>query len=254
MTAPHKYSLAVQLYSLRDRSAKEFDQVLQDVAAMGYQGVEPFNLFGMTPLAFRERLNALGLTLAASHFPWANRTDFSELVDTLGALGLTRAVGGFMPDDFVDADALARTIETTAALQERLQSAGISLCLHNHWWEYRLQDDVPVYYALQDVLPTLEFEIDTYWAANFGARDPAAEVARVSDRAPLLHIKDGPLVAKQSHTAVGTGKMPIREVIAAADATVLEWLVVELDACDTDVTDAVAASARYLDALGVVAR
>ena len=113
-------------------------------------------------------------------------------------------------------------------------------------------DGVPKYYALQEAVREVEFEIDTYWAANFGARQPADEVARIADRVPLLHIKDGPLVAKQSHTAVGEGVMPITEVIAAANSERLEWLVVELDACDTDVTAAVAASAQYLRSIGVV--
>ena len=39
----------------------------------------------------------------------------------------------------------------------------------------------------------MKFEIDTYWAANFGACDPAEQVSKFKARTPLLHIKDGPL-------------------------------------------------------------
>jgi hypothetical protein len=46
--------------------------------------------------------------------------------------------------------------------------------------------------------------------------------------------------------AVGKGKMPTRKVIDAADANVLPWLVVELDACATDMLQAVRDSYDWL--------
>jgi len=49
--------------------------------------------------------------------------------------------------------------------------------------------------------------------------------------------------------AVGQGKMNIPAVIKAADPEVLEWLIVELDACDTDMTTAVRESYEYLSNL-----
>ena len=72
---------------------------------------------------------------------------------------------------------------------------------------------------------------------------------RIAKRAPLLHIKDGPLVKDEPMVAVGRGKQPIANIIAAADADVLEWLIVELDACATDVTTAVGESRTFLDNL-----
>ncbi|MGI9324425.1 MAG: sugar phosphate isomerase/epimerase family protein [Pseudomonadales bacterium] len=245
------YPVAVQLYSLRERSSEDFAAVLEEVAAMGYDGVEPFNLYGMSPRAFRTRLDELGLRLASSHYPWANRTDSSELIDALGELNLHRAIGGFGSDDFKTPSAIARTIEQTQQLSEQLATAGISLCLHNHWWEYELDQDEPAYYALQRAVPNVEFELDTYWAANFGARDPVAELSRIADRTPLLHIKDGPLVADAAHTAVGDGVMPVTELIAAANPNRLEWLIVELDTCATDVSAAVAKSLAFLRGTGV---
>ena len=71
-------------------------------------------------------------------------------------------------------------------------------------------------------------------------------MARVKDRAPLLHIKDGPLEQGTAHVALGDGKMDIAGIIAAADPDVLEWNVVELDDCDTDMMTAVERSYRYL--------
>jgi sugar phosphate isomerase/epimerase len=247
MSAP----ISVQLYSLREASSRDFDAVLAGLAEVGFAGVEPFNLYGMRPRAFRDRVEALGMRVSSSHFPWANRAPMAQVIDVVGELGLSRAAGGFGPDDFKDADALARTADTVNAMVAQLGAAGIELFLHNHWWEYRLIDGRPAYYLLAERCPDVAFEIDTYWAADFGARDPAQEVARLRARAPLLHIKDGPLTENAPHTAVGKGKLDVRNIIAAADPTVLEWLIVELDACATDMFTAIEESYEFLTANGL---
>lgn len=238
--------LSVQLYSLREASAADFDAVLSEIAAIGFKGVEPFNLFGKRPVEFRRQVEDLGMRISSSHYPWGTSTELSELIDTLSELGLSRAVGGFGPDDFKDKAAIEATAEKTAGLVTALADAGIELALHNHWWEFELVDGEPGYHYFQKLVPDVSFEIDTYWAANFGQCDPAAEVARVRLRTPLLHIKDGPLTRDGAHVAVGSGEMNVPEVIAAADTDVLEWLIVELDRCDTDMMTAVRDSYRFL--------
>ena len=243
--------ISVQLYSLREASEQDFDQVLEDVAAIGYAGVEPFNLFGRTPAEFRARVEGLGMTISSSHTPWANRSPLDEVVETLGALGLTRAIGGFMPDDFADMDAVRRTTDTCQDLIDRLRPQGIELAIHNHWWEFNVMDGRPALHHLAEMVPDLRYELDTYWAANFGACDPAAELARIRSKAPLLHIKDGPLEKKQPMVAAGKGKMQIGEIVAAAEPGTLEWLIVELDACATDMLTAVRESYQYLTSEGL---
>ena len=167
------------------------------------------------------------------------------MVEPLRELGLTRAVGGFGPDDFTDMDAVRRTAEICQDLIESLAAESIELALHNHWWEFELVDGQPAYHHLQKLVPGLRFELDTYWAANFGACNPADELSRIRSRTPLLHIKDGPLRLKESHVAVGSGRMDIAGVISAADPETLEWLIVELDACDSNMMTAVRESYRY---------
>ena len=244
---------SVQLYSLREESAQDFDAVLARLAAIGYAGVEPFNLFGKSPAAFKSQVEDLGMKVSSSHHPWANRATVAEVVDTVSALGLTRAAGGFGAGDFADMDAVKRTADTINGLVEALAPHGIELFLHNHWWEFTEIDGKLGHRHIVERCPGAKFEIDTYWAANFGAVDVNAEVAEVADRVPLLHIKDGPLVKDEAHVAVGDGKMDIAGVIAAADPDVLEWVIVELDACDTDMMTAVEGSYRYLVGNGLAA-
>lgn len=238
--------ISVQLYSLRQESQQDFDAVLERLATIGYQGVEPFNLFGKTPESFKAQVEDLGMVVSSTHHPWANRTYTSEVADTVNALGLTRAAGGFGADDFADLDAVKRTADTVNSLIDALSSHGLGLFLHNHWWEFAEIEGKLGFHWIAELCPEVEFEVDTYWAANFGAVDVVAEVARIKARAPLLHIKDGPLEQGKAHVALGDGKMDIGGIIAAADPDVLEWNVVELDDCDTDMMTAVERSFRYL--------
>ena len=232
---------------MREASQTDFDGVLEKLALLGFKGVEPFNLFGKTPAAFKQQVEELGMQISSTHFPWVNRSDsIEQVVEVVQTFGLSRAPGGYGPDDFKDMDAVKRTIETTAHYVEALRPHDIKLFLHNHYWEYDLIDGQPAYYYLQDAVPDVEFEIDTYWAANFGARNPAPEIERVASRVPLLHVKDGPLVQGESMVALGAGKMDIPALFAAVDPKVFEWAVVELDKCDTDMLTAVAQSYRYL--------
>ena len=243
--------ISVQLYSLRAELAQGADAVLERLAAIGYRGVEPFSLLGKKPEALRAQVEALGMTVSSSHHPWANRASVAEVVDTVGALGLHRAAGGFSAEDFKDLDAVKRTADTINTLIDALARHGVELFLHNHWWEFAPIDGTLGYHHIAERCPRVQFEVDTYWAANFGAVDAAVEVARVKDRAPLLHIKDGPLVQGEAHVAVGDGRMDVPAIINAADPDVLEWVIVELDACETDMMTAVERSYRYLTGNGL---
>ena len=245
--------ISVQLYSLREESKDNFDAVLERLAEQGFDAVEPFNLFGKSPREFAHQVEGLGMQISSSHFPWANRTDIRALTDTLAMFGLRRAVGGYMPDDVNTEEALKATCDATNALVDKLADDGMTLALHNHWWEFNpvpgSSDERLIYHRLQAECPDVEFELDTYWAANFGAVDTVAEMRRIASRAPLLHIKDGPVIEGEPMVAVGRGKQPIADIIAAADADVLEWLIVELDACATDMSTAVGESRVFLDNL-----
>jgi sugar phosphate isomerase/epimerase len=92
-------------------------------------------------------------------------------------------------------------------------------------------------------------EVDTYWAKVGGADVPAL-LKRLGDKVRYLHVKDGPAAAKEdAMTAVGGGVMPVAQILAANPA--VEWHVVELDRCDTDMVQALADSYTYLTTSGV---
>ena len=238
--------VSIQLYSLRDASQRDFPAVIQTVASMGYAGVELAGLHGMKPREVRRLVEDMGMRISSSHFPWATPDNLVEVIEVSGDLGTPFMACGFPAESFASREAVSRTAETINLMEERLRSAGITLFLHNHWWEFETIDGRMKYDILLELAPRVSLEIDTYWAARFGEVDPAVVVRKFASRAPLLHIKDGPLAKGRPHVAVGAGKMDVPAVIGAADPTALAWLVVELDSCQSDMERAVRESCEYL--------
>ncbi len=239
--------ISVQLYSLREEAKNDHMAVLKKLADIGYKGVEPFgNLFGMTPKEFCKVITDLGMVISSSHSPWTSVDNIEQAVETAGIFGVDMVGSGFGPDAFKTLDAIKQTADTVNQICEKLKPSGLKLFMHNHYWEFEEVAGQLAYDHFAPLAPDVLFEIDTYWASNFGANNVPEQVIKFKDRTPLLHIKDGPLMKDEPMTAAGQGKMDIPAVIQAADDSVLQWLIVELDRCATDMMTAVLESYKYL--------
>ena len=241
--------IALQLYSVREALAKDFDGVVRKVAEMGYPAVEPAGFPGTTPAKAAKLFRELGLTVCSFHmFPPPSGPKFDEAVDTLVALGCGRIVSGYGPDDLKTMDGIKRCCDVLNSANTAVRARGFDLAVHNHWWEYEKVGDRYVYQVMLDLLdPTVLFELDTYWILTAG-HDPAEIVKAFGKRAPLLHIKDGPATQKEPMQALGEGAMDIPSILKASAGSA-EWVIVELDRVATDMMEAVAKSYRYLAGL-----
>jgi sugar phosphate isomerase/epimerase len=238
--------VAVQLYSLRERSKKDFVGAIRTVAEMGYLGVEPAGLFGMKPQEFRRLVEDLGMVVSSNHQPWPNRENLNEVKDTAFALGSELVICGFKPEDFEDEKSIRETADTIKYISEELENDGLSLALHNHYWEFEELDGRLKYDILLDQCPGLLCEMDVYWAANFGSVDPVEQVSKNRSRTVLLHLKDGPMKKGEPLMPLGAGKMDIPAVIEASDPDTLRWIIVELDNCEGEMEEALRESFNYL--------
>ena len=241
--------ISLQLYSVREEAAHDLRGVLHEVAHMGYVGVELAGDYGLPPTEWRALLDQLGLVASSTHSALPTEANLAELVATARTLGYHYHVTGFGPDQYATEELTRETAATAQRAAELLRGSGLTLGIHNHYWEFdhsfggRYPHEV-----FMEAAPDVVAQVDTYWAQVAGA-DPAAVIRKLGPRAPLLHMKDGPGDKEQAMTAVGAGIVDWPAVIAAADESV-EWLIVELDSCDTDMLQAVAESYRYLTTHG----
>ena len=241
--------IALALYSVRADLQRDFAGTLQAIAAMGYQGVETAGFPGSDVRTAARLFNDLGLTVCAAHSPLPVGERQNEVLDTLAALGCTRLVCPSQPAElFQSRDGVRRACDTLNEAHAVARAHGLSFGYHNHWFEFTELDGQTAYQHLQACLaPEVFFEIDTYWAL-VGGQDPAALVASLGPRVPLLHLKDGPGVQKQPMLPLGQGVMDLPAVLAAAGDHP-EWLIVELDEYAGEMLDAVRRSYDYLASL-----
>jgi sugar phosphate isomerase/epimerase len=238
--------ISIQLYTLRDEAAKDFPSVLKSLSETGYVGVEFAGLHGHKPSELASMLTDLNLKTSSAHVSLPTKENIAELTDTYKTLGTNLLVSGFGPDEFADIDGVKASAAKFQEAAEVCAANGFSYGIHNHYWEFvTLPDGRLVYDVMLDLAPGAFSELDVYWA-EVGGSNPADVIASHRSRLTLLHIKDGPAEHGKKMTAVGHGKLKIPSIIHAANPKVTKWLVVELDECDTDMTQAVKDSYTYL--------
>jgi len=241
---------ALQLYTVRDQLATDRAGILKRVADYGYGAVEPFGITN-DPQGLRADLDAAGLSVCSVHaIPVGEEAD--AVIAAARTLGADTVIVPYLPPPrFADADGVRGIAAELNEASGRLAGEGLRLGYHNHDFELSsLIGGTPALEVLADQLDdAVLLEVDTYWAA-VGGQDVAALLGRLGDRVRYLHVKDGPIVDREDFmTAVGSGRMPVAEILAASPSAT--WHVVELDRCATDMMTAVGDSLAWLTAQGL---
>ena len=247
MAAP----IGLQLYTVRKVIEKEgYANVVKKVATAGYAGVEPAGFPTSSAKDAAQLFKDLGLAVPSAHVGLAIGEKKNDVIDVMKTLGSKRAIGGFGPKEFATLDLTKAACDKFNESYANCKAAGLEFGIHNHWWEYQPVEGQMVYKVMLERLdPGIFFELDTYWIKTGGC-DPATVVKEMGKRAPLLHIKDGPAKQGVPQTAVGEGVVDFPAIVKAAGKHV-EWLIVELDDCATDMIEAVQKSVTYLKSKGL---
>lgn len=242
MTLP----IGLQLYSVRDQLAQDFENTLTAVAKMGYVGVEMAGLHGKTPAEVARILANLNLQVAAMHTDVLTPDGLARSLDEAAALGTKKMVCAWRPPEiFTSLETIKALADELNAANATLQTSGYTLLYHNHDFEFSALDSRPALYAFVELLdPTIQLELDLYWVTVAGY-DAVAVMGELGSRIGLVHVKDGHISPSNPMTALGDGKLDYAPIVAALPASV-PWLLFEMDQCATDVMEAVGKSAAYL--------
>lgn len=219
---------ALQLYTIRAECDRDLAETIKRVAAIGYEGVELFQLHGHTPEQVRDWLDEAGLAVAGRHARLeAFESELDELVAELGALGTSRAAQSWAdPEEIQAPGPLLSRIEAAA---RSARDAGIGFGFHNHWTEVEPHGGRTFLDRLRELPAELVWlELDLGWVWH-GGGDPLAELAASAGRCPLVHVKDFASRDGRDDVPVGDGIVGYDRVIPAALEAGVEWLVVEED-------------------------
>jgi sugar phosphate isomerase/epimerase len=241
---PATAQVSVQLYTVRDALAADFDETLGKIADIGYTLVEPF---GLTRFAdqLASGLQAHGLSAPTAHVSLVD-ADLDEVFAAAGRLGVGTVIEPAVRDpQWQREEDIAATAEKLNEAARRGAEHGVRVGYHNHWWE--IERDFDGRHGLEvladHLAPEVVLEVDTYWAKVGGADVPAL-LGTLGDRVVALHIKDGDGSRdNKKQVPLGTGTIPIWDFVAARPDALR---VVELDDSEVDMVDAVAQSYAYI--------
>ena len=275
-----KFKVGLQLYSIRDKMAENMDEALKAVKEMGYDYVEFAGFFEHPADEVKALLEKHGLTAISVHQP----IDLF-LEDPDGTIEYFKTVGvEFAVIPWYDVKKLKgaedweKTVAAFTAYGKALRENGIQLLYHNHDFEFKKFEEKYLLDWLYEEVPAeyLQPQIDTCWV-HYAGEAPADYMRKYSGRLEVLHLKDfeceklggGPVYAligdngeekekpSKEETGfrfrpVGHGIQNLNEILAAAEETGVEYVIVEQDdSYDTPSLETARLSRDYLKTLGI---
>lgn len=234
--------IAVQLYSVRDciHNAEDFFKVLEEIKAMGYEGVEFAGFHGVDAASLKAKLDELGLVPVGAHMGIEDYLPekIEETVAYHKTLGtLYTGVGGAAHDTVEECEYAAK------ALAYGAEKLGIPTYYHNHTEEFTPLENGKI--GMEIFAEHTKLEVDTYWSHCAGM-DNYKYITENKDDICLLHVKDG---LNRKPLSLGDGDCDVAAVVKAAKDAGIEWLVVENDDPVPNGIEDVKRSINYLKTL-----
>ncbi|GAB4454467.1 MAG: sugar phosphate isomerase/epimerase [Armatimonadaceae bacterium] len=224
----------LQLYTVRDDLNNDFVGTIKTVAEIGYSGVEIAGYAGKTASEVKQILDDHGLKVVGGHVGIDQVTKNTEtVIEEYTAFGSPYVVVPYIGEEWrKSADDYKRLGETLAEAGAKYKAAGLTLCYHNHAFEFEKFDGQYGFDILFDSAPAdvLQMEMDTFWVKK-GGEDIPAYLKKYSGRVPLVHLKD--MSEDGDFRPVGEGTVDYTALFEAAEASGSRFYIVEQDKCTT---------------------
>ncbi len=228
-----KLPIAVQVYSVREEAAADFDSTMRAFAEMGYDGVELAGLYGKSPQEIRHSLDKWGLQAVSAHVPYEEFVkDLEGTVETYRAIGCPFIAVPYLGGErWYGGSKYQETLSYLAVIAEKCKEAGMQLLYHNHDFEFSKTQDgayqLDAFYAASETAG-LATELDLCWV-KVGGADPVEYLGKYSGRCPVVHVKDFIREDGVVLVALGDGELGVSDVVAQAVKSGTQYLVVEQD-------------------------
>ena len=251
---PFHLPLGLELYSVRAMLPTDLDGTLAKVRAAGYLEVEAAQYYSYSAARWRKAFDDAGVKCISGHWvlqdmldkpeehiEFAHRLGMKYLVSPAAAHRKAGVKGPLNLDDW------RYSAEKMNVVGEKVKSAGLIYCYHNHNPEFGKEDGVMFYDELLRLTdPKLvSFELDCGWVASAGI-DPAVYLSKSPERFPLLHVKD--MVKGDNgeyHSCIlGKGVVNYRPILRAATGS--KHYYIEQEEFDRDIMESLRQDVEYM--------
>ena len=260
INAKTKKDVSIQLYSVRDKlnSGADLNNVLKELAQMGYTGVEAANyndgkFYGKTPEEFKRAVEAAGMKVLSSHTTKGLSAEelasgnfaesmkwWDQCIAAHKAAGMTYIVTPWM-----DVPKTVKDLKTYCdyynEIGKKCRQNGLKYGYHNHAHEFQKVEDkvVMMDYMLENTNPEdVFFEMDVYWVVR-GQNSPVDYFTKYPGRFTVLHLKD--------HREIGqSGMVGFDAIFKNADKAGVKHIIAEIEKYSCPVEESVKQSLDYL--------
>ncbi|MBB6053503.1 sugar phosphate isomerase/epimerase family protein [Armatimonas rosea] len=249
-----KIPICLQMYTVRDDAQRDLAGTLATVASLGYAGVELAGYSGKTAQEYKALLDSHGLRAIGAHVGVDQVTGkIDQTIEEAKLFGYNYVIVPWIGKPYTESLEGYRTLGAElSAVAEQYTAAGLTLCYHNHAFEFDLlEGDKTGLDVLFESAPRVQAELDTFWIKK-GCQDIPEYLTRLSGRVPLVHLKD--MDAEGNFAPVGTGTVDYPALFAAAEAAGVAYYMVEQDSCQAPLTplESIKVSMENLKAWGKV--
>ncbi|MFA6505449.1 MAG: sugar phosphate isomerase/epimerase [Treponemataceae bacterium] len=221
--------LSLQLYSIREETAKDFVGCLEKVAEVGYTGVEFAGYGNLSGRQMKTALDLFGLSAVSSHVPMIRlKNNLDEEIDFNLEVGNKYIVCPWY--QYATREDFVKTAKLLNKIGEKCKKKGLQLGYHNHAFEFvKFGDEFGFDILYKESDPDLVMaEIDVCWI-NRAGEDPAAYIRKFGARCPLVHLKDRRDTADVCFAEIGEGCVDIPAVIKAGLDVKAKHFIIEQD-------------------------
>ncbi|MDO5022182.1 MAG: sugar phosphate isomerase/epimerase [Eubacteriales bacterium] len=243
--------IGYQLYSARELVEKSMRNVLKELSALGYEGVEFAGFFGHSSEEINAMLKEFNLEAASSHVPVKDlRENLDSIIQFHKEIGCKHIVVPYIEKgERPGEEGFAGILRLIFEVGQKCRENGIQLLYHNHDFEFKKVSQMYgldfIYTAVPEDL--LKTEIDTCWV-HYAGLDPVEYVKKYAGRAPVVHLKDynGVKISGDPYALIGLdeesdkdesfayapfghGVQNVKELLNAGKVAGAEWFVVEQD-------------------------
>jgi sugar phosphate isomerase/epimerase len=232
-----KPQVGLQLYSVRDRSEKDFLATIKEIGEIGYRNVELAGYYGHSAKEVRQALADAGLNAPSAHIGltvndaaiWDN---LKKQIEFSLELGLKRFIVPYYPlGDEPTLDDVYKMADTIEQAAKHVTDAGLQFGYHNHAFEFKpVEGKLVIDHLFERISSDLMFaEFDLGWVKVAG-QDPAAYVRKYAGRLPVVHAKD--FKKDGTDTEIGKGSVDWDSALSACEEVGVEYVIIEQERYD----------------------